>query len=429
MTAGSAGPTDEEYARRQDKSDPLRSYRDEFHLPTRDDGSPWIYFVGNSLGAMPRGAREAVVQELDDWARLGVEGHFHGTTPWFSYHEGFREPGAHLVGALPDEVVMMNSLTVNLHLMLASFYQPVAGRSMIAIEDCAFPSDTYAVESHIRQRRLDPATNLLVIRPREGETLLRTDDVETLLEQRGREIAVLLLSGVNYYTGQFFDLERITRAARRQGCVVGYDLAHAAGNTLLRLHDWDIDFAAWCSYKYLNAGPGAVAGCFVHQRHGKNLEIPRLAGWWGNQPETRFLMHLNQRFIPRPGADGWQISNPPILSLAPLRTSLTLFDRAGMPALRKKSVALTGYLETLIAAGLSERIEVISPRDPEARGCQLSLRVRGGGRDLFARIQAAGVLCDYRNPDVIRVAPVPLYNTFHEVWRFAQVLRELTGRS
>jgi kynureninase len=429
VSTGKASQAAEQEAIDLDRVDPLRDYRDQFHLPKKPDGTPWIYFVGNSLGLMPKAAREIVLQELDDWANLGVEGHFEGRTPWFSYHEVFREAGARLVGAIPGEVVMMNSLTVNLHLMLASFYQPVRGRSMIVTEDCAFPSDTYALETHIRHRGFEPAEDLLVLRPREGETLLRTEDIEAVFEQRGKEISLVLLGGVNYYTGQLFDLERITRAAQRQGCLVGFDLAHAAGNAELRLHDWNVDFAVWCSYKYLNAGPGAVAGCFVHDRHGRNPEVPRLAGWWGNAPETRFLMHLNEHFIPRAGADGWQISNPPIFSLAPLRASLALFDHAGMPALRQKSVKLTGYLERLIAEFAPGRVEMISPRDPVARGCQLSLRVTGGGRTLFERIQGAGILCDYRHPDVIRVAPVPLYNTFHEVWRFAQVLKQETARA
>jgi kynureninase len=434
MAGGAEGPaagrrdgqTAEEYARAMDRADPLRGYRDQFHLPARPDGTPWIYFVGNSLGLMPRAARATVLQELDDWATLGVEGHFHGKTPWFSYHEVFRETGARLVGAIPGEVVMMNSLTVNLHLMLATFYQPVAGRSIIATEDCAFPSDTYALETHIRHRGFDPETSLLVIRPRAGETLLRTEDIEGLLERRGKEIALLMLGGVNYYTGQLLDLARITRAAGRQGCAVGFDLAHAAGNAELHLHDWNVDFAVWCSYKYLNAGPGAVAGCFVHERHGRNLDLPRLAGWWGNAPDSRFLMHLNEHFVPQPGADGWQVSNPPILSLAPLQASLAIFDQAGMPALRKKSLALTAWLQQLIDELAPGKVEIISPREPGARGCQLSLRVKGGSRELFDRIQTAGVLCDYRHPDVIRVAPVPLYNTFHEVWSFARILQQTT---
>ena len=422
----SAGPTTEQHALELDAADPLRQYRDQFHLPARPDGTSWIYFVGNSLGLMPRGARAIVLQELDDWAALGVEGHFHGKTPWFSYHEVFREGGARLVGGRPGEVVMMNSLTVNLHLMLATFYRPVAGRSTIVTEDCSFPSDTYALETHIRHRGFDPATSVHVIRPRARESLLRTEDIVELIDRRGAEIALVMLGGVNYYTGQLFDLEQIAAAARAQGCAVGFDLAHAAGNAELQLHDWNVDFAVWCSYKYLNAGPGAVAGCFVHERHGSNLDLPRLAGWWGNAPDSRFLMHLNEHFVPQAGADGWQVSNPPILSLAPLQASLALFDEAGMPALRQKSLALTGFLERLIDECVPGRVEVISPRDPAARGCQLSLRVKGGGKELFERIQAAGVLCDYRNPDVIRVAPVPLYNTFHEVWRFARILRQAT---
>ncbi len=412
-----------------DRADPLAGFRDEFHLPLRPDGTPWIYFVGNSLGLMPRAARAIVDQELDDWAALGVEGHFHGKTPWFSYHEVFREQGARLVGARPGEVVMMNSLTVNLHFMLATFYQPATGRSIILAEEGAFPSDTYALETHIRHRGFDPATSLLPLRPRTGETLLRTGDIEALLEERGQEIALVMLGGVNYYTGQLLDLGRIAEAARRQGCMVGYDLAHAAGNAPLSLHDWDVDFAVWCSYKYLNAGPGAIAGCFVHERHGHNPKLPRLAGWWGNPPDTRFQMHLNEHFEPAPGADGWQVSNPPILSLAPLQASLEQFDRAGMPALRRKSLALTGYLATLLGRLPAGRLEIITPADPEARGCQLSLRVREGGRELFNRLQEAGVLGDFRNPDVIRVAPVPLYNTFHEAWRFAEILRDALDRA
>jgi kynureninase len=313
---------------------------------------------------------------------------------------------------------------VNLHLMLASFYRPVPGRSLIAIEDSAFPSDSYAVASHIRHRGYDADKDVLVLRPRPGEDLLRTEDIETLLDQRGREIAVLLLSGINYYTGQLFDLPRLTLAARRQGCFVGFDLAHAAGNVPLRLHDWDVDFAVWCSYKYLNGGPGAVAGCFVHERHGNNLDIPRLAGWWGNDPESRFLMHLNEKFVPRPGAEGWQLSNPPILALAPLQASLGLFDRVGMEALRAKSLGLTGYLEFLLQR-LASPTRIITSSNPAERGAQLSIRIAQGGPAIFDGLQREGVLCDFRNPDVIRVAPVPLYNSFLEVWEFSRILERL----
>jgi kynureninase len=322
---------------------------------------------------------------------------------------------------------MMNSLTVNLHLMLATFYQPAGDRAAIAMEANAFPSDAYAVQTHLRQRGQDPARQLRVIEPREGEVTLRTEDIVAWLEQHGRSTAVLLLAGVNYYTGQLFDLERIARAARRQECVVGYDLAHAAGNAVLHLHDWEVDFAVWCSYKYLNSGPGAVAGCFVHERHARNLALPRFAGWWGNDPETRFLMDRNPLFIPRPGADGWQISNPPILAMAPLKVSLDIFTEAGMERLRAKSVTLTGYLEYLLGQLPSGQVEILTPANPNERGCQLSLRIRNGSQELFDRIQAAGVFCDFRHPDVIRVAPVPLYNTFHEVWSFARILRECIG--
>jgi len=429
---GAAGSTDppsdyeagEDYARSRDVADPLREYRRQFHLPLRPDGTPWIYFAGNSLGLMPQGVRATVLQELDDWAALGVEAHFHGKTPWFSYHQIFRETGARLVGAVAGEVVMMNSLTVNLHLMLASFYRPVPGRSIIAIENCAFPSDRYAVASHVQHRGYDADADLLIIRPRPGEDLLRTEDVEALLEQRGREIAVLMLSGVNYYTGQLFDLPRLTLAARRQGCLVGFDLAHAAGNVPLRLHDWEVDFAVWCSYKYLNGGPGAVAGCFVHQRHGNNLDIPRLAGWWGNDPDSRFLMHQNEQFVPQAGAEGWQLSNPPILALAPLQASLGMFDRAGMDALRVKSLGLTGYLEYLLQQ-LPGQSRLITPTHAAERGAQLSIRLESGGKAVFDAVQREGVLCDFRNPDVIRVAPVPLYNTFLEVWQFSRILHGL----
>jgi kynureninase len=417
----------ESFARSLDERDPLGEFREEFLFPVRPDGQPWNYLVGNSLGLMPRGARTTVLQELEDWARLGVEGHFHGATPWYSYHEVFRESAARLVGARPGEVVIMNSLTVNLHLMLASFYRPTGQRSIIAIEDCAFPSDRYAVSTHIAQRGLDPDAAMLVVRPRRGEDLIRTEDIMTLLEARGSEIAVVMLSAVNYYTGQLFDLDRITSAARRAGCIVGWDLAHAAGNVELKLHEWDVDFAVWCSYKYLNAGPGAVAGCFVHERHGNDPRIPRLAGWWGNDPETRFRMQENDRFVPSTGAEGWQVSNPPILSMAPLKASLALFDKAGMSALRAKSIRLTGFLEFLIDALAPGSGTILTPRNPDERGCQLSLRVGSDARALFDRVQASGILCDYRHPDVIRVAPVPLYNRFVDVYRFARTWANLTG--
>jgi kynureninase len=306
--------------------------------------------------------------------------------------------------------------------MMATFYRPTPERHKILIESAAFPSDTYAAASQLRVRGVDPSLGLILATPREGEATLRIDDLEELLERRGREIALVLRSGVQYYTGQWFDIERITLAAKRQGCAVGWDLAHAVGNVPLRLHDWDVDFAAWCSYKYLNAGPGAIAGCFVHERHGTNTELPRLAGWWGNDPSTRFRMHLEPEFVPRAGADGWQVSNPPILAMAPLRASLEMFDEAGMEALRAKSLKLTGYLEGLLGLVPGAPFELITPRDGASRGCQLSLRVKDRAQERLAALEAAGFVGDFRPPDVIRVAPVPLYNTFHEVWRFARIL-------
>jgi kynureninase len=320
---------------------------------------------------------------------------------------------------------MMNSLTVNLHLMLATFYQPTRDRYQILVEDAQFPSDAYAVRSQIIHRGYDPRDALRVVAPRAGEHLLRTDDIEAIIKTEGSRIALVLLPGVHYLTGQYLDIARIAAAARRHGCPVGFDLAHAAGNAVLKLHDWDVDFAVWCSYKYLNAGPGAVGGCFVHARHGRTADLPRLAGWWGNDPRIRFEMR--PEFVPREGADGWQVSNPPILALAPLASSLAIFDEAGMEALRRKSERLTGYLERLIRQIPAASLEILSPRDRAARGCQLSLRIRPDARAVVRSLEAAGVVADFREPDVIRVAPVPLYNTFHEVWRFAWLLSTCLG--
>lgn len=410
----------ESFARQLDVADPIARYRERFHLPVRADGQPVVYFCGNSLGLQPRATRSIVEQELEAWARLGADAHFDAPAPWYSYHEVFRESGARLVGALPGEVVMMNSLTVNLHLMMVTFYRPTRDRYRILVEHSAFPSDAYAVASQVRHHGFDPADALLVLAPRPGDAVVRTEDIEALLEKRGPEIALAMLGGVHYLTGQVFDMARIAAAAKRQGCVVGLDLAHAAGNVILKLHDWQVDFAVWCSYKYLNAGPGAAAGCFVHEVHGKDKALPRFAGWWGNDPETRFLMP--PEFVPREGADGWQLSNPPILAMAPLRASLALFDEVGMEALRAKSETLTGYLRYLIDGIPGDRFEVITPHEPAARGCQLSIRVRDGAKALSRALAARGVVADFREPDVIRVAPVPLYNSFHEVWRFAQIL-------
>src|SRR5262245_34874494 len=340
---------DADLARALDAADPLGRFRERFFLPEGPGGGPAIYFCGHSLGLQPRRARELVVGELDAWARHGVGGHFLGEAPWYSYHELLRGPAARLVGARPDEVVFMNGLTVNLHLMLATFYRPDGERYRILIDEPTFPSDRYAITTHLRHHGHNPAHALLTVGPRPGEQLLRTEDIEEVLDRDGEVIAVVLLSAVNFLTGQWLDVPRLVESAHRQGAVLGLDLAHAAGNVPLALHDWGVDFAVWCSYKYLNGGPGAVAGCFVHERHGQNLELPRLAGWWGNDPATRFRMHLEPEFVPRPGADGWQVSNPPILALAPLRASLELFDEATMPALRARSERLTGYLLDLLS--------------------------------------------------------------------------------
>jgi kynureninase len=416
--------SDEVYAGRLDAEDPLRAFRDRFLLPQRSDGSAQIYLCGHSLGLEPRGVRPLIEQELSQWASLGVDGHFHGKAPWYSYHELLRDAGARLVGALPHEVVFMNSLTVNLHLMLATFYRPSGQRRCIVMDEPAFPSDLYALESQVRHHGLDPNDCLLRVRPRPGEHLVREEDIVYLLESRGRDVAVVVWNPVNFLTGQFFDVPRLTQAAQRQGCLMGLDLAHAAGNVPLELHEWGVDFAVWCSYKYLNGGPGAVGGAFVHERHGRNPELPRLVGWWGNDPATRFRMKLQSDFIPREGADGWQVSNPPILSMAPLRASLELFDAAGMAALRTKSERMTAYLLYLLeAGGGSTRFEVITPRNPARRGGQISLVVHDRPREVLPALEAAGVVADFREPNIVRAAAAPLYNTYRDLWQFAQVVQ------
>jgi kynureninase len=413
----------EDFARKLDAEDPLRSFRDKFHLPLGKDGKPLIYFAGNSLGLMPKAAREAVEQELDDWAKLAVDAHLKAKTPWYTYHETLREPAARLVGARPVEVICMNSLTVNLHLMMATFYRPTKARFKILMEDPAFPSDTYAIKTQIVHHGLDPKDALVLARPREGEFAVRTEDIVDLIEKQADKIALVLIAGVNFFTGQLFDIENVTAAAQKRGINVGVDLAHAIGNVPVSLHDWNVDFAVWCSYKYLNAGPGAVAGAFVHERHATNTKLPRLAGWFGNDPNTRFRLHLEPEFIPVASADGWQISNPPIFSMAPLRAALSIFDEAGgMESLRAKSIKLTGYLQFLLEEAGSSKFTIITPREADARGCQLSILAHEHPKELFAKLEAAGVKCDFREPNVIRAAPTPLYNSFHDVWRFAQIL-------
>ena len=409
-------------AAEMDAGDELSPFRSRFHFPRTENGADTVYLVGHSLGLQPKSARDCVDRELEAWRRLGVEGHFKGNDPWMPYHEALTKPLARLAGALPVEVVAMNTLTVNLHLMLVSFYRPTRERHRILIEGSAFPSDQYAVASQAAWHGYDPAESVIELRPREGEDTIRAEDVEDLLEREGETIALVFLGGVNYLTGQAFDMERIAAAARRQGCVVGYDLAHAMGNLELRLHDWDVDFAVWCSYKYLNGGPGCVGGCFVHERHGRRDDLPRFAGWWGHDKATRFRMP--SAFEATPGAEGWQLSNPPILPLATLRTSLELFDEAGMDRLRAKSRRLTGYLVRLLRTRFPEGLAIISPADPEQRGCQVSLRTGPEGRRVHRQLSERGIWCDWREPDVIRVAPVPLYNSFSDVHRFVEVMAE-----
>jgi kynureninase len=410
-----------------DAADPLRSFRHEFLLP-KHKHTEQAYFCGNSLGLQPKGARKAVEQVLDKWAHEAVEGHFRGQAQWMTYHEQVREPLARIVGALPGEVVAMNTLTANLHFMMVSFYRPTSQRPAILMEAGAFPSDRHAVESQIRFHGFNPDTDLIEIEPDEAEGTISMGAIERAIAEHGPSIALVLWPGVQYRTGQAFDLAEITRLAHAAGAMAGFDLAHAVGNLALALHDADADFAVWCNYKYLNAGPGAVAGAFVHQRHAQST-LPRFAGWWGHEKQTRFLMA--PEFKPTPGAEGWQLSNPPVLALAPLLASLDLVDRAGgMPALRAKSEKLTSFLEELIEARLLDTLDIITPAEPERRGCQLSLRVAGGrerGRELFDYLVSVGVLGDWREPDVIRISPVPLYNSFKDVYRFVEEVETWRG--
>lgn len=414
-------PSSDAHALALDAADPLRAFRDEFHIPVHGDGEQ-LYFCGNSLGLQPKAVRGALIDELDDWARLGVEGHFLGKHPWMPYHAFVRDSLAGCVGALPSEVVAMNSLSVNLHLLMVSFYRPTTERNIILIEAGAFPSDRYAVESQIRFHGFDPATSLIELAGDEPNGTLSMAALERTLAEHGDRVALILWPGVQYRTGQAFDLQEITRLGHARGCSVGFDLAHGAGNLPLQLHDSGADFAVWCSYKYLNSGPGAVAGAFVHEKHAVT-DRPRFAGWWGHDQATRFKMGPD--FQPTPGADGWQLSNPPILALAPLRVSLEIFQRAGMAALRAKSEKITGYLETLIRAQLADTLHIVTPAEPERRGCQLSLRVAGGrerGRALFEHLMANGIVGDWREPDVIRISPAPLYNRYADVLGFVRAV-------
>ncbi len=408
----------EDFAVAMDSSDPLAHFRARFHLPKTRMGDDCIYLCGHSLGLQPKTANSYLEQELRDWAHRGVEGHFHAKNPWVPYHRLLTHQTAALVGAQPIEVVVMNSLTVNLHLMMVSFYRPTADRHKILVERGAFPSDQYTVKSQIHFHGFDPASSLIELAPRDGESCIREEDVEAVIDRDGGSIALILLGGVNYATGQVLDMSAITRAGHRKGCIVGFDLAHAAGNIPLRLHEWGPDFSVWCSYKYLNGGPGCVAGCFVHERHARAWDLPRFAGWWGHDEKTRFQM--GPHFRAMEGAEGWQLSNAPILALAPLRASMELFSEAGLERLRAKSISLTGYMEFLLSQESSQEFSIITPREQERRGAQLSIRVHHDGRELCARLTAEGVIGDWREPDTFRVAAVPLYNSHQDVYRFVQ---------
>jgi kynureninase len=411
-----------DFARQCDANDPLRAFRDRFHHP-KLNGRTARYFCGNSLGLQPTSVKDALLQELDDWAEHAVEGHFKAKHPWFSYQDGLAGPVSRIVGAQPKEVTVMNALTVNLHLLMVSFYRPEGKRFKILCEAKAFPSDQYAIESQVRFHGHVPEEAIIEVAPRAGEHLIRHEDVLEAIEANKDSIALVMMGGVNYYTGQVFDMEAITKAGHAAGAVVGFDLAHAFGNIPLKLHEWGVDFATWCTYKYLNSSPGGVSGIFVHERHCNSPELVRFAGWWGNNPETRFLMQPG--FEPAEGARGWQLSNVPVLTMAAHMAALRIHDEAGMEQLRAKSLLLTGFLEFLINdVADSSQVEIITPTAPEQRGCQLSLFVKKDAQELHAALLNAGVITDYREPNVIRLAPVPLYNSFEDVWTFADILRQ-----
>jgi len=415
---GQAYETGAAFAARMDAEDPLAGFRTRFFFPKTVSGEECIYLCGHSLGLQPKTAKAYIDQELQDWAQLGVEGHFRARDPWLPYHRLLTERTAALVGAKPQEVVVMNSLTVNLHLMMVSFYRPTPQRHRIVVERGAFPSDQYAVKSQIRVHGYDPASALIELTARPGEFCIRYEDITALIDREGKSIALIMLGGVNYATGQAFDMRTITERGHARGCVVGFDLAHAAGNLLLELHEWGPDFAVWCNYKYLNGGPGCVGGCFVHERHARAWDLPRHGGWWGHEEKLRFEMGPD--FQPMAGAEGWQLSNPPILALAPLRASLEIFQEAGMERLRAKSVSLTGYLEFLLEKVASPKFSVITPAEPERRGAQISIRIPDKGRAFCDQLADLGVIGDWREPDTLRVAPVPLYNSYQDVYGFVQ---------
>lgn len=412
-----------DYAKQLDREDPLSYLRKEFHIPKDKHGKEWLYFTGNSLGLQPKITEKYIRQELEDWANLGVEGHFEAKNPWLSYHELLTDTMAKIVGAKPIEVVVMNTLTTNLHLLMVSFYQPTKTKYKIIIESDAFPSDRYAVQSQLSFHGFDPEEALLEWKPKEGKELLELEDLEYLLDTHGDEVALLLIGGVNYYTGQFLDLKKITELGHAKDCMVGIDLAHGAGNIQPNLHDNGVDFAAWCTYKYLNSGPGSLSGLFVHEKHANRKDLPRFAGWWNHNKETRF--NMRQPFDVMEGAEGWQLSNPPILSMAAIKASLDIFEKVGMTALLKKSKRLTGFFEYLIHQIASDTIKIITPSNPNQRGCQLSLQVKNADKNLHHKLTEHHIITDWREPDVIRCAPVPMYTSFEDVYHMVKTLESL----
>lgn len=411
------------YAKQLDKEDTVSHYREQFHIPKDKDGNNWLYFTGNSLGLQPKATQKYIQQELEDWANFGVEGHFEAKNPWMPYHEFLTESMAKIVGAKPIEVVIMNTLTTNLHLLMVSFYQPTKTKYKIVIESDAFPSDRYAVQTQLDFHGFDANEGLIEWKPRPGEELLNIEDLETILEKQGDEIALLLIGGVNYYTGQYLDLKKITQLGHSKNCMVGIDLAHGVGNIKPDLHNSGVDFAAWCTYKYLNSGPGSLGGLFVHEKHAHNKKLKRFAGWWSHNKATRFNMRQPLDVIP--GAEGWQLSNPPILSMAAIKASLDMFNEVGMDALREKSERLTGYFEFLINELNNNKIKIITPSNPTERGCQLSIQVKDADKNLHKKLTEAHIITDWREPDVIRCAPVPLYNTFEDVYRMVDKLKAI----
>lgn len=412
-----------DFAKQLDQKDELSKSRNQFHIPKDKHGYDLIYMTGNSLGLQPKTTKQYINQELEDWANLGVEGHTEAKNPWLPYHEFLTESMAKIVGAKAIEVVVMNTLTTNLHLMMVSFYKPTKSRYKILIESDAFPSDKYAVESQLRHQGFDDKEGLILWKPRKGEELLHYEDLETIMQTQGNEIALIMIGGVNYYTGQFFDLKRITTLGHKHGCMVGFDCAHGAGNVKLHLHDSGADFAIWCTYKYLNSGPGSLAGCFVHERHAYNKDLNRFTGWWSHNKQTRFNMRLE--FDVLPGAEGWQLSNPPILSMAAIKASLDIFNKVGFEKLVEKSKMLTGYFEFLLTQLGEDSIKIITPSNPIERGCQLSIQVKNADKTLHHKLTKEGVISDWREPDVIRCAPVPLYNSFQDVFQMVEKLKKI----